>query len=95
MPIRDTIVPLASSRTLGSVALYALLLGLYSVLPIWKEYSRFRDLGDTPSDVHAALSLILGLLPWTSSRAAAALRTESMMRSTKVLTACEKATSAN
>jgi putative membrane protein len=62
MPIRDTIVPLASSRTLGSVALYALLLGLYSVLPIWKEYSRFRDLGDTPSDVHAALSLILGLL---------------------------------
>jgi putative membrane protein len=62
MPIRDTIVPLASSRTLGYVALCALLLGVYSVLPIWKEYSRFRDLGDTPSDLHAALSLILGLL---------------------------------
>jgi ion channel-forming bestrophin family protein len=62
MPLKHTIRPITSSRTLGRVAVWALLMGLYSILPVWKELSRFGHLGDTPADLHAALSLILGCL---------------------------------
>lgn len=62
MPLRELIMPIASSRTLSWVGGWALLMGLYSLLPLWKEYSAFREWGDTPSDVHAALSLVLGWL---------------------------------
>jgi putative membrane protein len=62
MPLRDTILPLTSSRTLAYVTLLAMAMGLYSLLPVLKEYSTFKDSGDIPSDMHAALSLILGCL---------------------------------
>ncbi|MEQ1829587.1 MAG: bestrophin family ion channel [Pirellula sp.] len=62
MPFRDTILPLTSSRTLGQATLLAVLVGIYSILPLVKEYTIYRDMGDIPSDVHAALSLVLGCL---------------------------------
>jgi putative membrane protein len=62
MPFRDTLLPLASSKTLGQVTLMALGVGAYSLLPLLKEYTTYKDLGDIPSDVHAALSLVLGCL---------------------------------
>lgn len=37
-------------------------MGVYAALPVLKEYSQYRELGDSPSDVHAALSLALGWL---------------------------------
>lgn len=40
----------------------ALGLGVYAILPVLKEYSQFKDLGDSPSEIHAALSLTLGWL---------------------------------
>ena len=62
MPIRDTIYPLIKSRTLFSIASIALAMGIYALLPLLKEYSSYKDIGDTPSDLHAALSLVLGWL---------------------------------
>lgn len=62
MPFRDTVLPLISSKTLGQVLLMALAVGAYSLLPMWKEYSAYRDIGDVPSEIHAALSLVLGWL---------------------------------
>lgn len=44
---------------IGSIALA---MGIYSLFPILKEYSSYSDVGDTPSDLHAALSLVLGWL---------------------------------
>ena len=37
-------------------------LTFYALLPLLKEYSSYKDIGDTPSDLHAALSLVLGWL---------------------------------
>lgn len=54
--------PLIFSRTLVQIGFLALLVGLYSCLSVWKEYSNYRDLGDLPSEFHAALSLVLGCL---------------------------------
>jgi ion channel-forming bestrophin family protein len=51
---------IARNRTLTRVAGYAVLVGLYAGLPVWKEYSRFRDVGDLPAEIHAALTLVLG-----------------------------------
>ncbi len=62
MPLKDVIVPLVSSRTLGQVGSLALLVGLYACLPVWKESSQMKDVGDIPSEFHAALSLVLGWL---------------------------------
>ncbi|MFM8216566.1 MAG: bestrophin family ion channel, partial [Pirellula sp.] len=62
MPIKDTVYPLFKSRTLMTIGSVALAMGLYSLLPILKEYSKYADIGDTPSDLHAALSLVLGWL---------------------------------
>lgn len=62
MPIRDTLTPLASSRTLGRVALYSLLMGAYALLAIWKEHTSYADFADFPSQIHAALTLVLGWL---------------------------------
>lgn len=62
MPFRDTLLPLTSSKTLWQVTLLAIGMGAYSVLPLIKEMSPFRDTGDIPSDMHAALSLTLGCL---------------------------------
>jgi ion channel-forming bestrophin family protein len=62
MPFRDILSPLASSKTLGQVLVFAGVVGLYSLLPMWKENSFLRDYGDVPSEIHAALSLVLGWL---------------------------------
>lgn len=58
----ETVEPIFQSRTLAFVAGYALMVGVYSLLPIWKEISPFSEMGDLPSEMHAALSLVLGLL---------------------------------
>lgn len=62
MPFKDVITPITSSKTLSTVALLAMAMGIYSVLPVLKENSQFREIGDMPSDIHAALSLVLGWL---------------------------------
>ncbi len=60
---RDVLAPLAFSKTLLQVSGMALLVGLYSCLPVWKkEASSFSDVGDMPSQIHGAMSLTLGLL---------------------------------
>lgn len=56
------IQPLASSKTLAYVAGLALLVGAYSLLPIWLEYSSYQNANNTPSEFHGVLSLIIGLL---------------------------------
>ncbi len=62
MPIKDTILPLAQSRTLGKVALYSLVMGLYAFLAVWKEHTRYAAIADFPSQIHAALTIVLGWL---------------------------------
>jgi putative membrane protein len=62
MPFKDIVKPVLSSQTLGRVAKIACIMGLYACLPIAKDYSTFKDWAHTPSDIHAALSLILGCL---------------------------------
>lgn len=51
-----------SGRTLSYVMTLACLAGLYACLPMAKELSSFRDMGDTAPELHAALSLIVGWL---------------------------------
>jgi ion channel-forming bestrophin family protein len=62
MLIRDTVLPLVTSRTLTYVMALALGVGLYALLPVWKENSGYHPIGDIPSQFHAALSLVLGWL---------------------------------
>lgn len=62
MQFRELIVPLVASKTLGYVTCLALGMGAYSLLAIGKEYTRFADVANVPSQVHAALSLVLGCL---------------------------------
>jgi len=45
-----------------TISSIALAMGLYSLFPIIKEYTSYGTIGDTPSDLHAALSLVLGWL---------------------------------
>jgi predicted membrane chloride channel (bestrophin family) len=61
-PWKQVLAPFTSSRTLRHVAGYALLTGLYAVLPALNEYTRFHALSDLPSQIHAALTLVLGWL---------------------------------
>lgn len=62
MPFKDIVSSVVSSPTLGRVTKIALGMGLYACLPIIKDNSPIADWADTPSDIHAALSLILGCL---------------------------------
>ena len=62
MPLRDTVHPFAQSQTLILIGSIALAMGGYALIPIAKEFSPYKDFGDTPSDLHAALSLVLGWL---------------------------------
>ncbi len=62
MPFRDTIRPLASSKTLLSVSFLAAGMGVYSLLAMWKDNSQYREYLDMPSDIHAALLVVLGWL---------------------------------
>ena len=62
MPLRDLIAPLNTSKTLNHIALLAVAMGVYATLPVAKEYSSYKEYGDSPSELHAALSLTLGWL---------------------------------
>ncbi len=62
MPIHDTLTPLARSKTLGRVAVYSMLMGAYALLAALKEVSAYRDFADFPSQLHAALTIVLGWL---------------------------------
>jgi ion channel-forming bestrophin family protein len=62
MPFKQTIFSILTSKTWNRVAGWALLMGLYSVLAVWKELSPFGHLGDTPANLHATLSLVPGCL---------------------------------
>ncbi len=62
MPIQDVIAPVNSSKTLNYVAMLAIAMGAYAALPVAKEYSSYKDLADSPSQLHAALSVVLGWL---------------------------------
>jgi putative membrane protein len=53
---------LRSGRTLSYVLTLAVLAGLYSCLPMLKELSPYNQVGDTPPELHAALSLVVGWL---------------------------------
>lgn len=50
------------SRTLKRVAVYAILVGAYAALPVWKEHTVFHNVADLPTQIHAALTLVLGWL---------------------------------
>lgn len=54
------ITEVTGNRTLTRVAGYALLMGLYAGLPVWKEVAVAGDFGDLPAEIHAALTLVLG-----------------------------------
>ncbi|MFN9550307.1 MAG: hypothetical protein ACK56Q_08530, partial [Pirellulaceae bacterium] len=60
MPYKDAVAPLVVSSTLGYVFALALMMGIYSLLPMVKEQSPYRTFGDVPSSFHASLSLVLG-----------------------------------
>jgi putative membrane protein len=62
MPYQEFVKPLASSKTLGYVALLALLMGVYGCAPLWVARSSGTDLLAIPSGFSAAMSLVLGCL---------------------------------
>lgn len=62
MPLEHIVYPFLTSRTLARVAGYACLLAVYGALPLAKEYTRFANVADLPSEIHAALTLVLGWL---------------------------------
>lgn len=62
MPIQDFVQPIRSSKTLVYVFWLALLAGVYAVIPTASEYSKYHQIFDQPSEIHAALSLVLGWL---------------------------------
>ena len=62
MPIKQAVEPIATSRTLWQVFIWSLLVGVYSIVAVLKEHSQYATWGDVPSGIHAALSLVVGLL---------------------------------
>jgi len=59
---RGLVAPILYRRTLSRVAVYAVIMGAYTLLPIWKENSQYNTIGDVPTEIHAALTLVLGWL---------------------------------
>ncbi len=59
---------LAGFPVLSRVWLYALLVGAYSGLAVWKEHSRLKDQFDQPAQIHEVFGLVLGLFLvfWTN-----------------------------
>ncbi len=54
---------LSFGPTLCRAALYAVLVGVYAVLPVWKEQmDKIAHVADVPPDLHAMLTLVLGCL---------------------------------
>lgn len=62
MPLKDSVAPLTYSPTLFRTLMLACGVGVYSLLPLWKEHSRWAHFADIPSQFHAALIIILGWL---------------------------------
>ncbi len=56
----DTTVCVEQNSPLRRLA--GAIVGLYSLLPVLKEKSSFKDYADMPSQVHAGLSFVLGWL---------------------------------
>jgi len=50
------------NSNLSRVTLYALLMSLYSLLAVWKEYSSYREYVNVHSTVHAILGLVVSML---------------------------------
>lgn len=59
---KHLLTPITRGRTLSMVALYACGVGAYSLLAIWNDMYPDRDLVNTPLDIQAALTLVLGWL---------------------------------
>jgi len=58
-PVSDV----TGSRTLLRVSLYAAAIGMYALIPVWKEtHPEYDTFADLPSDLHAALTIVLGWL---------------------------------
>jgi len=63
MPIKDTLQPILTSRTLSRVAGYACLIMVYAAGVIWMEHALNKRLGGLPAEkMHAAMTLVLGWL---------------------------------
>lgn len=61
--LRQSAHDLMSSPTLSRVATYALLVSVYAVIPAWfNDREKLSMLAGVPSDIHAALTLVLGWL---------------------------------
>ena len=54
---------LLNSSTLSRVAMYAILVSAYAVIPAWFDArEQLSMLAGVPSDIHAALTVVLGWL---------------------------------
>lgn len=61
--IRQNLRELLNSPTLSRVAMYAILVSAYAVIPAWFDArEQLSMLSGVPSDIHAALTLVLGWL---------------------------------
>jgi putative membrane protein len=59
----EIVTEIARSQTLSRVGLYAIAASAYSLIPILVEvYSPFGEFADLPSELHAALTVVLGWL---------------------------------
>jgi putative membrane protein len=64
MPVKrdDLLRIIRTTHMLRRVWLVTALVGLYSLLPVFKEHTSFRDVGDFPSSMFTVLGLILSLV---------------------------------
>ena len=61
--LRQSLRELVSSPTLSRVAMYAILVSAYAIIPAWfHDREKLSMLSGVPSDIHAALTLVLGWL---------------------------------
>ena len=61
--LRRSVLELVSSPTLSRVATYAVLVSAYAIIPAWfNDREKLAVLAGVPSDIHAALTLVLGWL---------------------------------
>jgi ion channel-forming bestrophin family protein len=61
--LRQSLRELLSSPTLSRVAMYAILVSAYAIIPAWfHDREKLSMLSGVPSDIHAALTLVLGWL---------------------------------
>jgi hypothetical protein len=61
--LRQSVRDLVSSPTLSRVSMYAISVAVYAIIPAWFEaHKKLSMLSGVPSDIHAALTLVLGWL---------------------------------